>query len=207
MSAVAEEAHVTPERGGKKVRVRDANGRFIDRAPGPGRPPMDPNLKQLAAADRSKNFEFIRGMRDDRKMDPELRFEAAKLLAMYSDGKPTLGLMPHGPLVSMSFGAPAPGEMGATALTPEQAYLAMTSGTMEFDPSHPALAAPRLPHAEPARAPIVVDASPAPPSAAPVPAAPGNAVMAAEDVASQPLPPEVEDARDAWHAERARGER
>src|SRR5579862_7847897 len=93
----------TPERtekktlvlaGGETVTKRERDpttGKFVTgNAGGPGRPPRPPKMRELAEADRQANFDYIRGLRDDPKADPELRFEAAKLLAQYSDGKPSL---------------------------------------------------------------------------------------------------------------------
>ena len=232
MSAMAERATTTPERGAKKSsRVRGTDGRFVSWA-GPGRRPTDPTLKALAAADREKNFAFIRGMRDDPKADAELRFEAAKLLAQYSDGKPSLGMVPQGPLVNLSIGAGA--VAGGGSLDPIDAVVTLaTQGDSMPDDQRAHLVASVFERAEAAaqrvaerRRAVVLDAAapplpapaaqreaigaevvPAQPGAAPVAAVPGEAVMDAADLAPQTLPADVAAAREQWHGERARGER
>ena len=109
---------------------RDSNGRFVSGgAGGQGRPPLDPTLKALATADRERNFDFIRGLRDNAKADMELRFEAAKLLAQYSDGKPvTLA----GPAVQVNVGTEGTG----APLQPPKFAFSMPKGALgtEFDP-------------------------------------------------------------------------
>lgn len=208
MSTGATEARVTPERGAKKSsRVRDAAGRFVvGTAPGPGAPAKDPDLRaacRLRAMSDLERLDVIIA----KSRDEWLVLEAIKTRFQYGFGKPVTAHL-GGPLVNVNIGAPVPGE----TMTPEAAYAAMCAGTIEIDPEHPVFTktAPRLPHACGVREPIDTEAAALPPvNAAPPPAAPdeATATMAAEDATPKALPPDVEAARIAWHAERARGER
>jgi hypothetical protein len=225
MTAAAQQARVTPASAGKKnLRTRDATGRFtVGCAPGPGRRPTDPTLKALAAADRERNFEFIRGMRDDRKMDPELRFEAAKLLAQYSDGKPSLGMLPNGPLVNVNLNGASPAASPASDID-AVVELAGDDGSMPPE-RRDRLLAGVFASAERAaarvaerRAVVAVQHQPAStaipertadaaaPAIAP-PSPPGEATMSAADLEPQELPAATQAARDRWLAARARGDR
>lgn len=216
MTLAAQQARVTPERAGKKIsRTRDASGRFaLGCAPGPGRRPTDPTLKALAAADRERNFGFIRSLRDDRKADMELRFEAAKLLASYSDGKP---LTAHvgAPLVNLNFGmTPAtPGDQVSQQEALAYIYATPTAGDADYQRALEVVTAPSpvpplLARDAGAREAIDVEATAVPARASPAPAPSGEAgVMVEADVAPQVLPPAVQAVRDEWIAARARGQR
>jgi hypothetical protein len=78
-----------PEKNLRGRAKRGADGKFVssDASAGHDRPPD--TLNSLAEADRRKNFRFIRRVRDDEKAPLPIRFRAAELLAMHSDGKPS----------------------------------------------------------------------------------------------------------------------
>jgi len=100
---------------------RDASGRFVSgNSGGPGRPPKDPTFRELCAAQRDRNIAYLISVRDDPKADPELRFEAVKLMVAYDAGKPVT--VASGPLVSIDLRTgerpPLPAD-----LTPTEAFL------------------------------------------------------------------------------------
>jgi hypothetical protein len=173
-----------------------------------GRPAHDRGLRALAVADRQKNFNYIRKLRDDPKAPRELRFEAAKLLAQYSDGKPSA---PGQPLVNIDLRSgvhtDAAGGPDFSAMDPSQ-MLDWLAG----HPEAPAEAYGHVQQMSEARAaerttaiegemvePVVqrevpVPAAPAPPAAAPEPEPDDNI----EDfkrigAAPEPEPPEEEE--------------
>jgi hypothetical protein len=72
----------------KKSLNRGADGKFVASNPASASPKED-TFASLAEADRRKNFRFIRRVRDDEAVAMPIRFRAAELLAMHSDGKPS----------------------------------------------------------------------------------------------------------------------
>lgn len=125
-----------PEKKSQAPVIRDGSGRFVRGASGnpAGRPATDTAFKLLAVADRQKNFDFIRRLRDNSKVSADLRFEAAKLLAQYSDGKP---LGSGAPLVAIDLRNNASAVPGGH-LSPTDAYRMMIDGTLPLDPEHEA---------------------------------------------------------------------
>jgi len=223
MNAVAEGARVTPERAGKKIsRVRDASGRFIDRKPGPGRPRKDPDLRAACRMRTLTDLERLDAIIAKSK-DQWLVLEAVKLRFQYGYGKPVTAI--GGPLVNVNLTGASPVAPPANGID-AVVELAADDGSMSpeyrerlladvFARAERAAARAAERRAaidvqqEPARAEIPerTAAAAAPAIAAPAPAVEAG-VMTEADIEPQELPPAVQAARDAWHAERAadRGE-
>jgi len=225
---MAETATLTRRRASEKSSQRDPRGRYLRGVSGNarGRPPITPEMKavrELAAAERTSNIARLVHLRDHAK-DAWLQLEATRVLLQYSDGKPAL-IHTGAPLVNVNLtgaspaGPPANGidavvELAADdgSMSPEyrERLLADVFARAERAAARAAERRAAIDvQQEPALAEIPerTAAAAAPAIAAPAPAVEAG-VMTEADIEPQELPPAVQAARDAWHAERAadRGE-